>query len=37
MSSLSGQMAKFAIDLQYQDIPDESIWEAKRFFLPLAG
>jgi len=37
MSSLSGQMAKFAIDLQYQDIPDESIWEAKRFLLDSMG
>ncbi|MCD4802485.1 MAG: MmgE/PrpD family protein [Anaerolineales bacterium] len=37
MSSLSGQMAKFAIDLQYQDIPDESIWEAKRFLLDSVG
>jgi 2-methylcitrate dehydratase len=37
MSSLSGQMAKFAIDLQYQDIPDESIWEVKRFLLDSVG
>ena len=37
MSSLSGQMAKFAIDLQYQEIPDESIWEAKRFLLDSVG
>ena len=37
MSSLSEQMAKFAIDLQYQDIPDESIWEAKRFLLDSVG
>lgn len=37
MSSLSGQMAKFAMDLQYQDIPDESIWEAKRFLLDSMG
>jgi 2-methylcitrate dehydratase len=37
MSSLSGQMAKFAIDLRYQDIPDESIWEAKRFLLDSMG
>jgi len=37
MSSLSGQMAKFAIDLQYQDIPDESIWEAKRFLIDSMG
>jgi len=37
MSSLSGQMAKFAIDLKYQDIPDESIWEAKRFLLDSMG
>jgi len=37
MSSLSGQMAQFAIDLQYQGIPDESIWEAKRFLLDSVG
>ena len=37
MSSLSEQMAKFAIDLGYQDIPDESIWEAKRFLLDSVG
>ncbi len=37
MSSLSGHMAKFSIDLQYQDIPDESIWEAKRFLLDSVG
>jgi 2-methylcitrate dehydratase len=37
MSSLSGQMARFALDLQYQDIPDESIWEAKRFLLDSVG
>lgn len=37
MSSLSRQMAQFAIDLKYQDIPDESIWEAKRFLLDSVG
>lgn len=37
MSSLSGKMAQFAIDLKYQDIPDESIWEAKRFLLDSVG
>ncbi len=37
MSSLSEQMAKFAIDLKYQDIPVESIWEAKRFLLDSVG
>ena len=37
MSSLSGQMAKFAIDLKYADIPDISIWEAKRFLLDSIG
>lgn len=37
MSSLSAKMAKFAIDLKYQDIPEESIWEAKRFLLDSVG
>lgn len=37
MSSLSRQMAQFAIDLKYQDIPNESIWEAKRFLLDSVG
>ncbi len=37
MSSLSRQMARFAIDLKYQDIPNESIWEAKRFLLDSVG
>ncbi len=37
MSSLSGQMAKFAIDLQYDQIPEISIWEAKRFLLDSIG
>lgn len=37
MSSLSAKMAKFAIDLKYKDIPEESIWEAKRFLLDSVG
>ena len=37
MGSLSRQMAQFALDLKYQDIPDESIWEAKRFLLDSVG
>ncbi len=37
MSSLSGKMAEFAIDLKFKDIPDESIWEAKRFLLDSVG
>jgi 2-methylcitrate dehydratase len=37
MSSLSGKMAKFAIDLQYDQIPEISIWEAKRFLLDSIG
>lgn len=37
MSSLSAKMAIFAIDLKYQDIPEESIWEAKRFLLDSVG
>jgi len=37
MSSISSKMSQFAIDLKYQDIPDESIWEAKRFLLDSIG
>jgi 2-methylcitrate dehydratase len=37
MSSLSGKMAKFAIELQYDQIPEIAIWEAKRFLLDSIG
>lgn len=37
MSSLSAKMSQFALDLKYQDIPQESIWEAKRFLLDSVG
>jgi len=37
MSSLSGKMAQFALDLDFEDIPQESIWEAKRFLLDSVG
>ena len=37
MSSLSGKMAKFALDLKYEDIPKDAIWEAKRFLLDSVG
>ncbi|MCJ7735613.1 MAG: MmgE/PrpD family protein [Anaerolineales bacterium] len=37
MSSLSGKMAKFALDLKYEDIPKNAIWEAKRFLLDSVG
>ena len=37
MSSISSKMSQFALDLKYQDIPDESIWEAKRFLLDSMG
>ena len=37
MSSISGKMARFVLDLKYQEIPEESIWEAKRFLLDSIG
>ena len=37
MSSISSKMSQFALDLKYQDIPEESIWEAKRFLLDSVG
>lgn len=37
MSSLSRKMAQWSMDLKYQDIPEESIWEAKRFLLDSMG
>lgn len=37
MSSLSGKMAQWALDLKFEDIPEESIWEAKRFLLDSVG
>ena len=37
MSSLSGKMAQWALDLQFEDIPEKSIWEAKRFLLDSMG
>jgi len=37
MSSLSGKMAQWALDLKFDDIPEESIWEAKRFLLDSMG
>jgi len=37
MSSLSGKMAQWALDLQFEDIPEKSIWEAKRFLLDSIG
>lgn len=37
MSSLSGKMCQFALGLKYQDIPEEAIWEAKRFLLDSIG
>jgi 2-methylcitrate dehydratase len=30
-------MSKFALDLKYQDIPEDAIWEAKRFLLDSVG
>ena len=35
--SISKQMAEFAANLQYDDIPDEAIYEAKRFLLDSMG
>ena len=37
MSSISSKMSQFALDLKYEDIPEESIWEAKRFLLDSMG
>lgn len=37
MSSLSGKMARFALDLKYEDIPEVAVWEAKRFLLDSVG
>jgi len=37
MSSISAKMSQFALDLKFQDIPKESIWEAKRFLLDSVG
>ncbi len=37
MSSLSGKMAQWALDLKFEDIPKKSIWEAKRFLLDSVG
>jgi len=37
MSSLSGKIARWALDLKFEDIPEESIWEAKRFLLDSIG
>ena len=35
--SISKQMAEFAANLQYDDIPAEAIYEAKRFLLDSMG
>ena len=37
MESITRQMAQFARDLQYEDIPAEAVREAKRFLLDSAG
>lgn len=37
MSSLSGKIARFALDLKYEDIPEKAAWEAKRFLLDSLG
>lgn len=37
MTSLSHQMAEFAINLKYEDIPPEAVKEAKRFLLDSMG
>ncbi len=37
MTSLSHQMAQFAINLKYEDIPAEAVKEAKRFLLDSIG
>jgi len=37
MSSLSGKIAQWALGLKFEDIPEVSIWEAKRFLLDSMG
>jgi len=37
MSSLSGNLSQWALDLKFEDIPEESVWEAKRFLLDSMG
>ena len=37
MNSLSGKMARFALDLKFEDIPEVAVWEAKRFLLDSVG
>ena len=37
MTSISAKMAEFALGLKYEDIPSESIKEAKRFLLDSMG
>ncbi|MFN2113501.1 MAG: MmgE/PrpD family protein [Anaerolineales bacterium] len=37
MSSLSGKLAQFTLDLKFEDIPKEDVWEAKRFLLDSMG
>ena len=37
MSSLSGKLAQWALDLKFEDVPEKSIWEAKRFILDSIG
>ena len=37
MSSISAKMSQFALDLKFSDIPQVSIWEAKRFLLDSIG
>jgi len=37
MNSITNQMARFALGLQYEDIPAEAVHEAKRFLLDSVG
>ena len=37
MTSLSRQMAEFALNLQFEDIPADAVYEAKRFLLDSMG
>lgn len=37
MSSLSRKMSQFALDLKFDDIPENALWEAKRFLLDSMG
>ena len=37
MSSLSGKISRFTLDLNFENIPEVAVWEAKRFLLDSVG